>query len=72
MLTLLRNTQLYAPSKMGKKDILIANDKIIAIEDNLSEFENKHVKIIDAEGKIVTPGLIDQHIHVIGAGGKDG
>lgn len=72
MLTLLKNTQLYAPSKMGKKDILIANDKIIAIEDNLSEFQNKHVKIIDAEGKIVTPGLIDQHIHVIGAGGKEG
>jgi len=52
MLTLLKNTQLYAPSKMGKKDILIANDKIIAIEDNLSEFENKYVKIIDVDNKI--------------------
>jgi beta-aspartyl-dipeptidase (metallo-type) len=72
MLTLLKNTQLYAPSKMGKKDILIANDKIIAIEDNLSEFENKYVKIIDVDNKIVTPGLIDQHIHVMGAGGKEG
>jgi len=57
---------------MGKKDILIANDKIIAIEDNLSEFENKYVKIIDVDNKIVTPGLIDQHIHVMGAGGKEG
>jgi beta-aspartyl-dipeptidase (metallo-type) len=57
---------------MGVKDVLVANDKIIAIDDDLSGFENKHTKIIDVEGKIVTPGLIDQHIHVIGAGGKEG
>ncbi len=72
MLTLLKNTKLYSPDKRGMKDILIANNKIIAIENNLSEFENKYTKVIDAEGKIVTPGLIDQHIHVIGAGGKEG
>ncbi|RRO20283.1 beta-aspartyl-peptidase [Flavobacteriaceae bacterium 14752] len=72
MLTLLKHTKLYSPQKMGMKDILIANDKIVAIDDNLSEFENKHTKTIDLEGKIVTPGLIDQHIHVIGAGGKEG
>jgi beta-aspartyl-dipeptidase (metallo-type) len=72
MLTLLKNTNLYAPEKSGKKDILIANEKIIAVDDDLSHFENKHVKVIDADGKIVTPGLIDQHIHVIGAGGKEG
>lgn len=72
MLTLLKNANLYSPKKMGMKDILIANDKIMAIDDNLSAFENKHTKIIDVKGKIVTSGLIDQHIHVIGAGGKEG
>ncbi len=72
MLTLLKHTQLFAPEKLGVKDILIANKKIVAIEENLDEFRNKHVKVIDANRKIVTPGLIDQHIHVIGAGGKDG
>jgi beta-aspartyl-dipeptidase (metallo-type) len=72
MLTLLKNTNLYSPQKMGMKDILIANHRVVAIDDDLSDFENKHTSIIDAEGKIVTPGLIDQHIHVIGAGGKDG
>lgn len=72
MLTLLKNANLYSPEKMGMKDILIANDKIMAIDDNLSAFENKHTKVIDLEAKILTPGLIDQHIHVIGAGGKEG
>lgn len=72
MLTLLKNTQLYAPEKLGKKDVLIAGNKIVAIEDNLDSFISHNVKAIDLQGKIVTPGLIDQHIHVIGAGGKDG
>jgi len=72
MLTLLKNTQLYSPDKLGKKDVLISNEKIVAIEDDLSVFENKHVTCKDLKGKIVTPGLIDQHIHVIGAGGKEG
>jgi len=72
MLILLKNTQLYIPEKQGKKDVLIAGNKIVAIEDNLDSFINKNVTVIDVQGKIVTPGLIDQHIHVIGAGGKDG
>ena len=72
MLTLLKNTQLYAPQKLGKKDLLIAGKKIVVIEDNLDSFINDNVLVIDLKGKIVTPGLIDQHIHVIGEGGKDG
>ncbi|MCL4124289.1 UNVERIFIED_CONTAM: hypothetical protein GTU68_051558 [Idotea baltica] len=57
---------------MGKKDILIADKKIILIGNNLDAFKNKDVTIIDAKNKIVTPGFIDQHIHINGAGGKQG
>ncbi|MEW4922204.1 beta-aspartyl-peptidase [Algibacter sp. 2305UL17-15] len=71
MLKLIKNTELYAPEHLGKKDVLIANNKIIAIADNLDSLKND-AEVWDAQGKIMTPGLIDQHIHVIGAGGKDG
>lgn len=71
MLTLIRHTELYSPEHKGLKDILIAGNKIAAIADDLSKFENDAL-VYDAKGKITTPGLIDQHIHVIGAGGKDG
>jgi beta-aspartyl-dipeptidase (metallo-type) len=71
MIRLIKNTNLYAPKHIGKKDILIAGNKIIAIEDNLDVFKN-NANVWDAQNKIVTPGLIDQHLHVIGAGGKDG
>ncbi len=71
MLKLIKNAELYAPNYLGKQDILIADEKIAAISNNLDAFSN-HAEVWDAEGKIVTPGLIDQHMHIIGAGGKDG
>lgn len=71
MLKLIKNTELYSPQYLGRKDILLAGEKIVAISDNLEAFE-AHSEVWDVQGKITTPGLIDQHIHVIGAGGKDG
>ncbi|WP_165396060.1 beta-aspartyl-peptidase [Flavobacterium sp. J27] len=71
MLKLIKNATIYAPEYLGKKDILIAGEKIVAIEDNLDVF-SKTATTWDANEKIITPGLIDQHIHIIGAGGKDG
>ncbi|VXB05646.1 Isoaspartyl dipeptidase [Flavobacterium sp. 9AF] len=71
MLKIIKNAEIYAPNYLGKKDILIAGEKIVAIEEELNLSINS-VTTIDAENKIVTPGLIDQHIHIIGAGGKDG
>ena len=71
MLKLIKNTELYNPEYLGKKDILIAGEKIIDIADDIGEFSNVS-EVFDAKGNITTPGLIDQHIHVIGAGGKYG
>lgn len=71
MLTLIKNTNLYAPASLGQKDLLVAGGKIVKIADNLKTFENE-AAVFDAKGKIVTPGLIDQHIHITGAGGKHG
>ena len=68
---LIKNTNLYSPKSLGKKDILISNGKIVAVDD---EIVNHSVfsEVWDAKGAITTPGFIDQHIHVIGAGGKHG
>lgn len=71
MLKLLRNCQVYTPEKIGKKDILVAGEKIVRIGDriNLSgvDFEE-----FDFEGRILTPGFIDQHVHITGGGGQEG
>jgi beta-aspartyl-dipeptidase (metallo-type) len=66
---LIKNANVFSPEPLGKKDILTAAGKILAIEDSI---ENSLFKTWDAEGKTLTPGFIDQHIHIIGAGGKHG
>ncbi len=68
---LIKNAQVYAPKKIGKKDILVGGGKILAIADELP-FRGADIEVVDAKGKVTTPGLIDQHIHLIGAGGKHG
>jgi cytosine/adenosine deaminase-related metal-dependent hydrolase/ribose/xylose/arabinose/galactoside ABC-type transport system permease subunit len=42
-------------------DVLIENDKILAVGPNLS---NGEVELIDAAGMIVMPGFVDSHRHI--------
>jgi beta-aspartyl-dipeptidase (metallo-type) len=67
---LIKNANLFAPQSLGFKDVLIGGGEILAIEDKIEP--HKTFSIFDAQGKTLTPGLIDQHIHIIGAGGKHG
>ncbi len=48
----------------GKGDIAIADGKIVDLEEELSAQDLPRNKRIDLSGKIVTPGLIDLHVHV--------
>lgn len=69
MFTLIKNAEVFAPESLGVKDILLCNDKIIAVGQQLScPFDD--VEIIDAKGKKAVPGFIDQHVHVLGGGGE--
>jgi len=71
MLKLIKNANLYTPEHLGVMDVLLAGEKIAAIAADLSKFKSDS-HVWDAQGKTVTPGLIDQHMHVTGAGGKNG
>ncbi len=68
---LLKNADLYAPEHIGKRDILIEGEKIKKIAEKI-DFESEFVEVIDLNGKKVTPGLIDQHVHITGGGGEAG
>ena len=58
---LIRNADLYAPEHVGMRDILIAGGKIIAVEPHLENVNIPGMETVDAAGRRVTPGLIDQH-----------
>lgn len=66
---LIKNAEVYTPEYIGKKDILICNEKIECISDEIREVPFEH-EILDGTGMILTPGLIDQHVHVTGGGGE--
>lgn len=71
---IIKNVNVYAPKPLGKKDIVIINNKIFCISENLSTLSiySKDFKIIDGNNLIALPGIIDPHIHIAGAGGEDG
>ncbi|CAH0344315.1 beta-aspartyl-peptidase [Bacillus sp. CECT 9360] len=71
MLTLIKNGETYAPDYLGKKDILIVGKQIGFIKDHIEIPEQfVDIKVIDAKGKLVVPGFIDSHVHIIGGGGE--
>lgn len=72
-IAIIRNANIYAPDPLGNGDILIVNDKIAAIGPNLTLPDWAHDPVeLDAEGHMVTPGLIDGHVHITGGGGEAG
>ena len=65
---LIKNADVYAPEHLGIKDVLICGAQIEAVGEGLEG--GSGCRIIDAEGKKLTPGLIDRHVHVTGGGGE--
>ena len=59
----IKNALVYTMADAGvvKADILVENGKIAAIGENLNA-----ETVIDAAGKVVTPGFVDAHSHIGG------
>ena len=65
---LIKGAEVYAPEYLGKKDVLIAGEKIERIGEDLPEYDG--CQVIDGTGRIVAPGFIDRHVHITGGGGE--
>lgn len=73
MLTLLRNTTLYAPEPLGSQDLLFGGGKVLAIAPRLPDPPAEWpVQVLDAQGARLVPGLVDCHAHLTGGGGEGG
>ena len=70
----LKNVELYAPAPMGTGDVLVAGERVVAIrlsgDPEWGLVNVPGLEVVDGQGARLTPGLIDQHIHITGAGGK--
>ncbi|QJB56747.1 beta-aspartyl-peptidase [Pseudodesulfovibrio sp. zrk46] len=73
MMKLIQNGNVQAPAPLGKQDILIGGDKILAMAETIDPSGLPgEVEIIDASGMTIVPGFIDGHQHFTGGGGEGG
>lgn len=75
MFTIIENGEVYSPALLGKKSVLLVDDKIGKIGDvDIRAVEALGVEydVVDAKGCVVTPGFIDPHEHLLGGSGEEG
>ena len=72
MFTLIKNGEVYSPAYLGRKDIFVAGGKVAAVGENLEVKLPCEVEVVNAHGKLIMPGFIDQHVHITGGGGEGG
>ncbi len=68
---LLKNVDLYAPEHLGEADLLILGAQVAEIGKDL-DVKVPGLEVINCEGAVAAPGIIDHHNHFGGAGGEGG
>lgn len=66
---ILRNADLYTPAHIGLRDVLVIDERVAHIAEPGLKVGSLPVAEYDADGRAVTPGFIDNHVHVLGGGG---
>ncbi|NLY53253.1 MAG: beta-aspartyl-peptidase [Firmicutes bacterium] len=73
MIKIIKNANVYSPEPIGKRDILILDERIAHIAEKIDPPTGLgEVEVVDVKGATVVPGFIDQHVHIIGGGGEGG
>ncbi len=57
---LITNAKLFYANQLQSKDLLIKDGKFAEISDHIDPGE---AKVVDAENNLVSPGLVDVHVH---------
>ncbi|MEE8807819.1 MAG: beta-aspartyl-peptidase [Lactimicrobium sp.] len=73
MFLIIKHVHVYAPEDLGINDVLVCNDRIVKVDHQIDfDWDKDDMKVIDGTGKLLVPGFLDQHVHIIGGGGEDG
>lgn len=70
---LIRGGHIFDPDDRGIADLMILDDRIAALGRDLQAPTGiGEGEVVEAAGRVIVPGLIDGHIHVMGASGLGG
>src|SRR3954447_18916748 len=75
MLLLIEGGEVFAPEPRGRASVLVGGGKVLAVgkvDRKAVEKLDPDYYVIDAPGRIVTPGFIDPHEHLLGGSGEGG
>lgn len=64
---IIKNGTVFYQGNLQQLDLLIEEGKIIEIDENLSSEQDE---MLDMEGKIISPGFVDLHVHLREPGGE--
>jgi beta-aspartyl-dipeptidase (metallo-type) len=73
---LIENVAVFAPEPLGIKDVLCINGKITKIASKidipiLNTLFETELEVVNGEGMMCFPGIVDIHVHFNGAGGEE-
>ena len=65
----LRGAEVLAPEPVGRRDVVIAGETVVALAEPGVEIRGIALEEHDLDGLTLAPGFIDNHVHVLGGGG---
>ena len=71
-LTLLVDADVYAPEPLGRRCVVVAGERVVAVTETPPRIDGLDVDVVDVGGRRLIPGLVDAHVHVTGGGGEAG
>lgn len=71
-MVLVRDAEVFAPEALGRRDLLLAGGRIVAMAAYIDPGVGLPVRIVEARGRLAVPGYVDSLVHVSGGGGEGG
>jgi beta-aspartyl-dipeptidase (metallo-type) len=71
ILKVIEGAEVYAPEPLGRMDVLVAGGRIAALGGPFT-LAGADLEVIPGAGKLLVPGFIDSHVHILGGGGEGG
>lgn len=75
---LVKNADVFAPEHLGHKDVLVVGESVFGIFEcgeitiDACRLIAPQAAVLEADGAMLMPGIVDGHVHFNGAGGEGG